>query len=788
MHNNNQYRADSIEQLEGLEAVRLRPGMYIGGIDIKALHHLVYEIIDNSVDEALAGHCSKININLFQDGSIQIIDNGRGIPVDQHEKTKIPAAQLVLTSLHAGGKFDSSNYKISGGLNGVGASVVNALSSHLLLEVHRDGGCYQQTYEKGSPTSELEKIANSYKTGTSIRFTPDSSIFEDTTFRYDLLVGRVRELAFLNKGLRLAMQEESSGKNKEFYFEGGIKTFIETINNNKSTLLPEVFYIEKQENTIVLEICFQYNDTYNSHILSYANNICTVEGGTHEQGFRGGLLKTIQQYGLQNKLLDSTNKLMQEDVREGLTAIISIKLQNPQYESQKKIKLTNTEIRGFVDRLISENLEHYLEENPEQAKKIILKAIAAQQARIAAKKARELTRRKNSLEGTSLPGKLADCQEKDPAKSEIFLVEGDSAGGSAKQGRDRYFQAILPLKGKILNVEKARFDKMLNNEEIRNLITALGTGIGKEEFNIKKLRYHRIIIMTDADIDGSHILTLILTFFYRQFFEIIEGGYLYIAQPPLYRIKKGKVEYYLQNEENLLKKVFELNKQSYSLQNISTKEFGDFLQDLLSFHSQLVKLKTHSKLNFLYDIFLNYSLKLENLELEHLQEKIKTIQAIDQDSAAGCFILEQEQAIQINYKGNFYFFSAKQLESLDINNLNNLVNSVTTFDKYKTQEYFLLENSKQEEVKIKNVIELIDFILEDAKKNLYIQRYKGLGEMNPEQLWETTMEPNNRTIIQVNIGDGVEADNIFNTLMGDQVEPRKEFIQKRALEVSNLDI
>lgn len=787
MENNNQYKADSIEQLEGLEAVRLRPGMYIGGIDTKALHHLVYEIIDNSIDEALGGYCNKIDIIIFQDGSIQIQDNGRGIPVDLHEKTKIPAAQLVMTSLHAGGKFDSSSYKISGGLNGVGASVVNALSSLLVMVVHRDGGCYQQTYEKGIPTSELTKTANSDQTGTTIRFTPDGSIFEDTTFRYELLIGRVRELAFLNKGLTLSIQEEGTDKKKEFYFEGGIKTFIETINHNKTTLLPEVFYIEKGENTMVLEICFQYNDTYNSQILSYANNICTVEGGTHEQGFRQGLLKSIQQYGLQNKLLNGAEKLMQEDIREGLTAIVNIKLQNPQYESQKKIKLTNTEIRSVVDRLINENMGHYLEENPEQAKKIIFKALGAQQARIAAKKARELTRRKNALEGSSLPGKLADCQERDPAKSEIFLVEGDSAGGSAKQGRDRYFQAILPLKGKILNVEKARFDKMLNNEEIRNLITALGTGIGKEEFDIKKIRYHRIIIMTDADIDGSHILTLILTFFYRQFFDIIEGGYLYIAQPPLYRIKKGKAEYYLQSEEELLQKVFELNKQSYSLKEVTSEQFGIFLQELLLFHEKLLKLKTHSKLNFLYDLFLHYNLHLENSTLEHIQEKIKSIQNIDQNSIADCLFLEEEQALQINYRGNFYFFSNEQLQNLDVGNLNILIKNACAFEQYKKDGYFLLENAK-EEIKVKTAVELITFILEDSKKNLYIQRYKGLGEMNPEQLWDTTMEPTNRTIIQVGIGDAVEADNIFSTLMGESVEPRKEFIQKRAYEVLNLDI
>ena len=787
MINQNQYKADSIEKLEGLEGVRLRPGMYIGGIDTKALHHLVYEIIDNSVDEALGGYCNYIKITIYQNGSIKIQDNGRGIPVDIHKETKIPAAQLVLTSLHAGGKFNSNNYKISGGLNGVGASVVNALSSRLELEICRDGGVYRQSYAKGLPTSELVRVASSDKTGTDICFFPDASIFEDTTFRSELLLGRTRELAFLNKGLRLVLEDEKDNIVKEFYFEGGIKTFVENINIAKVTLLPEVFYLAQEENDIILEICFQYNETYNSQILSYANNICTVEGGTHEQGFRQGLLKTIQQYGLQNKMIAADLKLMQDDILEGITAIVNIKLPNPQYESQKKIKLTNTEVRRLVDHLISTNLGHYLEENPEQAKKILYKALAAQQARIAAKKARELTRRKNALDGNFLPGKLADCQERDPAKSEIFLVEGDSAGGSAKQGRDRHFQAILPLKGKILNVEKARFDKMLSSEEIRNLITALGTGIGKEEFNIEKIRYHKIIIMTDADVDGSHILTLVLTFFYRQFFKIIEGGYLYIAQPPLYRIKKGKAEYYLQNEEDLLPKVFELNKQSYSLQGLSQDVFDQFLNELLPFYNNLLKLKQHSKLNFLYDLLLDYSLQLETLELSQIQAKIKQIQILDQDSSANCIILDGEESLRISYKGIFYFFSKEQLQDFNLSSFNDLVRSTLEFNKYKKEGYFLLRSSKEEN-KIANVMELISFILADSKKNLYIQRYKGLGEMNPDQLWYTTMEPTKRTMIQVSVGDAVEADNIFSVLMGDQVEPRKAFIQKRAAEVLSLDI
>ena len=590
--------------------------MYIGGIDSKALHHLVYEILDNSIDEALAGFCDEINVILHSDNSVSIWDNGRGIPVDIHEKSNIPAVQLVMTSLHAGGKFDSSSYKISGGLNGVGASVVNALSEKLFVEIHRDGSLFQQNYAKGVPISELSKVEASNKTGTYIHFYPDSSIFEDIDFRYEQILGRVRELAFLNKGLKIHIKDKKSGKEKDFYFEGGIKTFVEEINANKTALFGEPIYITKEADAMSLEICLQYNDTYNSQILSYANNIHTIEGGTHEQGFRQGLLKVITQYGTENKLLHSEDKLMQEDIREGLIAVISIKLTAPQFESQKKIKLTNTEVRGFVDRLTMQYIHIFLEENPEIAKKILAKNLGAQQARIAAKKARELTRRKNTLESNSLPGKLADCQERDPAKSEIFLVEGDSAGGSAKLGRDRYFQAILPLKGKILNVEKARFDKMISNEEIRNLVTALGTGIGKEEFNLEKLRYHRVVIMTDADIDGSHILTLILTFFYRQMVRIIEGGYLYMAQPPLYRIKKGKLEYYIQSDEELLAKVFELIKNTFILKGFTQTEFDAFLDRLLKFYAKLKKLQTNSRLNFLYNLCLEYGIEIMQTDLE----------------------------------------------------------------------------------------------------------------------------------------------------------------------------
>lgn len=785
----NSYNADSIEQLEGLEAVRLRPGMYIGGINSKAMHHLVYEILDNSIDEALAGYCNKISIILHEDESVSIQDNGRGIPVGIHDKTKVPAAQLVMTSLHAGGKFNSNSYKISGGLNGVGASIVNALSEKLHLRINREGAIFTQNYSKGIPTSELKKIDVSKKTGTFIHFYPDKTIFEDVTFHYDFLLNRIRELAFLNKGLTIEITDKKNDKYKSFFFEGGIKTFIKEMNSNKTTILKEPIYIEKEEDKMALEICFQYNDTYNSQILTYANNICTIEGGTHDQGFRQGLLKVFNKYGSMNRLIPvAAEKLMQEDVKEGLTAVLSIKLSSPQYESQKKIKLTNTEVRGFVDKLVSDNLYYFFEANPDQAKKLLLKALSAQQARLAAKKAREFTRRKNALDGISLPGKLSDCQERDPAKSEIFLVEGDSAGGSAKQCRDRYFQAILPLKGKILNVEKARFDKMLGNEEIKNLITALGTNIGKEDFSLEKLRYHKIVIMTDADIDGSHILTLILTFFYRQLIEIIEGGYLYMAQPPLYRIKKNKAEYYLQNDRELLEKVFELNRQVYNLKDIEPNVFNDFLNKVLNFHNNLEKLRNNSQLNFLYDLCLNYSLKVEEISFEHFQTVFNKIKELDENSFADCKIVNDNSAIQLNYKGNIYFFSKEVLNYFNFKKINKLVSEIKQLNHYKQNGSFILCNSKKEEFYLNSVLELISFILEDSKKTLYIQRYKGLGEMNPEQLWQTTMDPTKRTLIQVKIEDLLEADNIFSTLMGDQVEPRKKFINERALDAKNLDV
>ena len=569
---NSDYDESNITVLQGLEAVRLRPGMYIGGVDSAALHHLVFEVVDNSVDEALAGFCTEIHVIINSDGSLSVEDDGRGIPVGIHEEEGIPAVELILTRLHAGGKFDNSNYKVSGGLNGVGASVVNALSGKMIAEIHREGFLWKQEYKQGITVTPLDQVEESKKTGTQITFWPDKTIFDHVEFNFEILAHRLRELAFLNRGILISIRDNRTERFQEFKYEGGIASFIKHINENKSVLHESPVYFSGKSDDVEIEVSFQYNDSYTERIFSFVNNINTIEGGTHLTGFKGALTRTLNNYMTSNKIAnDSKENLSGEDVREGMAAVISARVMNPQFESQKKIKLTNVEVKGKVETLVSEYLGAYLEENPVVAKKIVAKGIDAQRARIAAKKARELTRRKNVLEFSTLPGKLSDCQESDPALSELFLVEGDSAGGSAKQGRDRKNQAILPLKGKILNVEKARFDKMLSNEEIKTMITAMGTGIGKEEFDMEKIRYHKIIIMTDADVDGSHILTLILTFFYRQMPEIIENGYLYIAQPPLYRAKKGRSSFYVRDENELTERLFRDSSESLILNTDSGK-------------------------------------------------------------------------------------------------------------------------------------------------------------------------------------------------------------------------
>jgi DNA gyrase subunit B len=634
METNNGYGAEQIQVLEGLEAVRKRPSMYIGNTDSQGLHHLVYEVVDNSIDEALAGYCTIIDVTIRPDHSVRVVDNGRGIPVEVMPKYQKSALEVVMTMLHAGGKFDNHAYKVSGGLHGVGVSAVNALSEWLEVEVKRDGKFYKQRYEFGKPVKDVTLIGNTEGTGTTVTFKPDKTIFETLDFNFDTLANRLRELAFLNKGLRISLKDEFAEKEQIFQYEGGIVSFVDFLNKNKNLLHEKPIYFQKQKDTTIVEIAMQYNDSYTENVYTFANNINTHEGGTHLAGFKAALTKVSNDYAKSKGLLKGEDKLSGEDAREGLTAIINIKLTNPQFEGQTKTKLGNSDIKGIVETLVSEGLSEFLEENPTAAKNILSKALEAAEAREAARKARELTRRKSALEVSSLPGKLADCSEKDPKFSEIYIVEGDSAGGSAKQGRNRRFQAILPLRGKILNVEKARLTKILKNKEIRALITAIGAGIGEgEEFDINKARYHKIIIMTDADVDGSHIRTLLLTLFYRYMRQLIDTGFVYIAQPPLFKVKKGKVEFYVYNEDELNKKLAEIGREGIAL-----------------------------------------------------------------------------------------------------------------------------------------------------------QRYKGLGEMNPQQLWETTMNPQTRTMLKVALEDPIKADEIFTTLMGDQVEPRREFIEKHAREVKNLDV
>jgi len=789
IENTTSYNASNIEQLEGLEAVRLRPGMYIGGVDSPALHHLVFEIVDNSIDEAMAGFCDEIAVTILVDNSVKIKDNGRGIPVGIHEKTQIPAAQLVMTSLHAGGKFDQTSYKFSGGLNGVGASVVNALSDDLEMQIRRKGKIHYQTYSKGVPTSDFRIIGETNESGTSIVFHPDPTIFDDVNFSFDILTNRLRELAFLNPGLSIKLTDKRVDKVHLFKYDGGVVTFIEHLNKNKTCLLPEPIHVAGDEEDTGIEICFQYNDSYNFQILTFVNNINTVDGGTHEQGFRGALLKAINKYGTESKFFKTAeDKLSQDDIKEGLTAIVSVKLGSPQFESQKKIKLTNANVRGIVDRILFDKFSTYLEENPQVSRKIIDKALDAQRARVAAKKARELTRRKSALEGSSLPGKLSDCQEKDPEKSEIFLVEGESAGGSAKQGRERRNQAILPLKGKILNVEKARFDKMLNSEEIKILITALGTGIGKEDIDISKLRYHKVIIMTDADVDGSHILTLLLTFFFRQMLELIERGYLYIAQPPLFKVKKGKSESYVQNEDELLDKLIGFSIDKYTLLNNKNTGLKEFTASVIRLNTLLERLTHNLTLKVVYNLLFKYHVKLEQTDIRTVNEKLSEIAEQNPEENLLVFFDEIKKEIEVFFQNKTYRIDESLIGIIDIHNYNRILNRFFELEELKFENSFVLEDDKGEKIYFSNASETVDYLQNDGKKGVYIQRYKGLGEMNPDQLWTTTMNPENRRMLQVSIEDAIAADEVFTLLMGDQVDIRRDFIEKNALKVKNLDL
>ena len=789
------YDESNITVLQGLEAVRLRPGMYIGGVDNTALHHLVFEVVDNSVDEALAGFCTEIHVIINSDGSISVEDNGRGIPVGIHEEEGIPAVELILTRLHAGGKFDNSNYKVSGGLNGVGASVVNALSNRMIAEIHREGFLWKQEYRKGNTASTLQQIEDSRKTGTNITFWPDDTIFDHVEFNYEILAHRLRELAFLNRGIMISIRDNRSERFQEFKYDGGIASFIRHINENKNVLHEDPVYFSGKSEDVEIEVAFQYNDSYTERIYSFVNTINTIDGGTHLTGFKGALTRTLNNYMTSNNIAnDSKENFSGEDVREGMAAVISARVTEPQFESQKKIKLTNVEIKGKVETLVSEYLGAYLEENPSVSKKIVAKAIDAQRARLAAKKARELTRRKNVLEFSTLPGKLADCQESDPSLSELFLVEGDSAGGSAKQGRDRKNQAILPLKGKILNVEKARFDKMLTNEEIKTMITAMGTGIGKEEFNLEKIRYHKIIIMTDADVDGSHILTLILTFFYRQMPEIIENGYLYIAQPPLYRAKKGRSSFFVRDENELTERLVRSSSEILILKPengaaISGEELFQIALQIRLYRTHYDRLCYNPNLTMLINLLLKHQIEIDLGGAEHIINCISGLKNIYHDYKLTVDPEKQGSNVFIEVNGQQIELSLNLLENLSAYDYSQMFEEHLRLKAALGEKGLVLTEEKEGESNFfQSWFEVLDFMINFGKKGMYIQRYKGLGEMNPEQLWETTLNPKVRTLKKVTIEDIVESDGIFTILMGDQVEPRRNFIEENALRVKNLDV
>jgi DNA gyrase subunit B len=799
-----EYTADSIKVLEGLEAVRKRPAMYIGSTGSVGLHHLVYEIVDNSVDEAMAGFCKNIEVLIHVDNSITVIDDGRGIPTEMHSIQKRSAAEVALTVLHAGGKFDGDVYKVSGGLHGVGVSVVNALSEWLELEIKQKSQVFQQRYERGNPMAPLTVTGTTTATGTKVTFKPDFQIFEDREYSFDILSTRLRELAFLNRGIKITIQDERSGKKQVFLYEGGVVSFIEHLNKNKTVLHPAPIFLQKDREGLFVEIALQYNDSYVEQVFSFANNINTHEGGTHLVGFKSALTRTLNSYAVASGLLKSTDEALSgEDVREGLTAVVSVRLTNPQFEGQTKTKLGNSEVKGIVEAMVNEALGAYLEENPPIARRIIDKSLNAARAREAARKARELTRRKGLIDSASLPGKLADCQEKDPAHSELFIVEGDSAGGSAKQGRDRKNQAILPLKGKILNVEKARFDKMLSSDEIRVLITAMGTGIGSEEFDIAKLRYHKIIIMTDADVDGAHIRTLLLTFFYRQMPLVIERGYLYIAQPPLFKVKRGKTERYIKDDSRMEDFLLDLAAEDVELFSpeqdawLSGERLTSTLKKLVQFEKNLEKFKRKRldtvvlRALLLDKAFSKAALKEEqNLKarataiekyVRELHPKTRIDWAIEKD--------EEHQAFRLRFDTKWdaihssILFDENFITTPEFRELQSLSPAILGLNgpPYRVRE-------KGEEKSFGDTEKLVQFILELGKKGLSIQRYKGLGEMNPEQLWETTMTPDKRTLLQVTVEDSVKADEIFTILMGDQVEPRRAFIQRHALEARNLDV
>ena len=804
----NKYKAEDIKVLKGLEAVRKRPAMYIGSTGPEGLHHLVYEVVDNSVDEALAGFCKNIDVFIHVDNSITVIDDGRGIPVDFHKKEKKSAAEVVMTMLHAGGKFDDKSYKVSGGLHGVGVSVVNALSKRLDLEVKRDGGICVQSYERGIPLAKLKQVGKTKKSGTKVTFWPDDEIFAETTeFNFDVLTQRMRELSFLNRGIRITITDERISKTNEFQYKGGILEFVQYLNQNKNVLNPRPILFESQKDDIIVELAFQYHSGYNENIFTFVNNINTHEGGTHLIGLKSSLTRCLNTYAESHNMLKELGSagLSGDDAREGLTAVLSIKMREPQFEGQTKTKLGNSEVKGIVESLVNEQLTAYLEENPTNAKRIILKALDAARAREAARKARELARRKGVLESSSLPGKLADCQERDPALSEIFIVEGDSAGGSAKQGRDRRFQAILPLKGKILNVWKARKDKVYANEEIGMMVAALGASLGEtdtgessesSESSLEKLRYHKIIIMTDADVDGSHIQTLLMTFFYRHLKPLMEQGYIYLAQPPLYKITRGREVLYLKDQRAYEKWIVKKISEDFKVRVKGRKEVfeGEKFRRLFL---RIMQKKSYT--NFLerknYPFLLIELLIKEGVtDLEYLQDKkkVKRLQGLIEAKGFDDVTLgrdEEYDAAELTVKFGVNGMSMAcpvnrdLIESAEYKALVKIHEELREF----TPPYEVISNG-DDVVVLENETRLLDFLHEKGKKGVSIQRYKGLGEMAPAQLWETTMNPENRSLLRVSIQDAVGADGLFETLMGDEVEARRKFIETNALMAQNLDI
>jgi DNA gyrase subunit B len=837
------YGADKIKVLEGLEAVRKRPAMYIGSTGAPGLHHLVYEVVDNSIDEALAGYCDQINVTIHIDNSVTVVDNGRGIPVDPMPDGR-SAAEVVLTVLHAGGKFDNESYKVSGGLHGVGVSVVNALSERLDLEIWRNGQVSQQSYERGTPIRPLEVTGTTQRRGTKVTFKPDTQIFETIDYSFDTLAQRLRELAFLNGGILVTIDDERDSKSHKFQYDGGIVSFVEHLNKNKAVVNDKPIFMKGTKDGIEAEIALQWNDGYSELIFTFANNINTHEGGTHLSGFRSALTRTINAYAAKSSMAKDLKdaSISGDDIREGLTGVVSVKIPQPQFEGQTKTKLGNTEVKGIVETIVNDKLGQYLEENPVVAKRVIGKSVDAARAREAARKARDLVRRKGALDGSGLPGKLADCQERDPAQCEIYIVEGESAGGSAKQGRDRRFQAILPIKGKILNVEKARFDKMIGSDEIRTMITALGCGIGTEDFDIEKLRYHRIIIMTDADVDGSHIRTLLLTFFYRQMPQLVDRGHIYIAQPPLFRAKRGRTETYIKDERELETFLIHRAVESRVAQLADGSEmFGDTLQRYLQRMMSYRKLLQHVtrrgnppeivtallELDARDKAFFEHREKLDVIAARMtIPTRTVTVSRDDEHNAFELTIEDRSQGYPRKYEIGVDFIGSGEYRTLhaayrDIQDIKFPVlikmseavapdEAVEELDAAATDDTVIggapvddatklaaepkastpaaARGRKEPDTTLATVDDFVEYFIAAGKKGIAVNRYKGLGEMNPDTLWMTTMDPENRTLMQVRAEDHAEADQMFTTLMGDQVEPRRKFIEDHALEVSNLDV